>query len=50
MNKLPWLVAEIYCAPDQMNDLPNKYYLKAVSTHVGIPKLRESLEAELEYL
>ena len=35
--------------PDQMNDLLNKYNLKAVSAHVGIPKLKESLEAELEY-
>ncbi|GHV71517.1 sugar phosphate isomerase [Spirochaetia bacterium] len=34
---------------DQMKDLLKKYGLKAVSTHVGIDKLKTSLDAEIAY-
>ncbi|GHV11929.1 sugar phosphate isomerase [Spirochaetia bacterium] len=35
--------------PAQMKELLKKYGLKAVSTHVGIPRLKEALDEEIEY-
>jgi sugar phosphate isomerase/epimerase len=33
----------------QMKDLLKKYHLKAVSTHLGLPRLKEALGEEMEY-
>ncbi|GHT67369.1 sugar phosphate isomerase [Spirochaetia bacterium] len=33
----------------QMKELLKKYNLKAVSTHLGIPRLKEALDEEIEY-
>ncbi|GHV90134.1 sugar phosphate isomerase [Spirochaetia bacterium] len=36
-------------SPAQMKELLTKYKLKAVSTHLGLPRLREALDEEIEY-
>ncbi|MDR3247976.1 MAG: sugar phosphate isomerase/epimerase [Treponema sp.] len=36
-------------SPAQMKDLLKKYNLKAVSTHLGIPRLQEALDEEIAY-
>jgi sugar phosphate isomerase/epimerase len=36
-------------SPEQMNELLAKYHLKAVSTHVGIDRLRKALDEEIDY-
>ncbi|GHV37524.1 sugar phosphate isomerase [Spirochaetia bacterium] len=36
-------------SPAQMKELLTKYKLKAVSTHLGIPRLKEALDEEIEY-
>ncbi|MDR2375504.1 MAG: sugar phosphate isomerase/epimerase [Treponema sp.] len=36
-------------SPARMKELLDKYQLKAVSTHVGLPRLREALDEEIAY-
>ncbi|MDR2176916.1 MAG: sugar phosphate isomerase/epimerase [Treponema sp.] len=36
-------------SPDQVKALLDQYGLKAVSTHVGLPRLREALDEEIAY-
>jgi sugar phosphate isomerase/epimerase len=36
-------------SPEQMRDLLNTYHLKAVSTHLGLPRLKEALDEEITY-